>query len=148
MSMRSVPRKKPRAFRIGELARASGVRVENIRYYEQVGVMPRPQRSAGNYRVYTKADYRRLLFIQRCRSLNMSLAEVKCLLLLRETPVRSCQVVDQFLDEHIAFVDRQLAALQLLHRELRELRECCESSSPNRGCAILRTLGADILPNT
>jgi Cd(II)/Pb(II)-responsive transcriptional regulator len=129
-----------RTYRIGDLARASGMRVENIRYYERVGLMPEPRRSAGNYRLYTSAERERLAFIQRCRSLDMSLDDVRRLIVLRETPVRSCRDVDKLLDERIANVGRRITALEELRRELRALRARCGPRRLDPHCAILNEL--------
>ena len=61
------------AYKIGELARHVGCRVVTIRYYEKEGLLRSPERTAGNYRLYDETDVERLRFIQRCRSLDMSL---------------------------------------------------------------------------
>jgi Cd(II)/Pb(II)-responsive transcriptional regulator len=129
-----------RIYRIGDLARTSGIRVENIRYYERVGLMPKPRRSAGNYRLYTSAERERLAFIQRCRSLDMSLEAVRRLIALRETPVRSCREVDQLLDERIVYVGTRIAALEELRGELRALRARCGPRRSDPHCAILNEL--------
>lgn len=138
------PAPKGRTYRIGELARASGVRVENIRYYERVGLLPAPRRSVSNYRLYMTAERERLAFIQRCRSLDMSLAEIRRLISLRETPIRSCQDVDHLLDEHIGYVERRISALQQLRQELEELRARCGPPRADKHCAILNELSREI----
>ena len=65
---------------IGELARRTGIQVETIRYYEREGLLPEPARSDGNYRVYGPGHLEQLQFIRHCRSLDMSLDEVRTLL--------------------------------------------------------------------
>jgi DNA-binding transcriptional MerR regulator len=72
--------------KIGELARRTTCRVETIRFYEKEGILPPPPRSTGNYRLYGKQHVDLLLFIRRCRSLDMTLDEVRRLLLIRDTP--------------------------------------------------------------
>lgn len=66
--------------RIGELAVASATQIETIRFYEREGLIPTPGRSAGNYRLYDGSHVQRLIFIRRCRGLDMALAEIRALL--------------------------------------------------------------------
>ena len=66
--------------RIGELAKQAACTVETIRFYEREGLLPRPTRSGGNYRLYSAEDAERLAFIRNCRSLGMALAEIRVLL--------------------------------------------------------------------
>ena len=66
--------------KIGELARRTECQVETIRYYEKEGLLPEPTRSRGNYRLYGEAQVERLQFIRHCRSLDMTLGEVRALL--------------------------------------------------------------------
>src|SRR5262245_57997598 len=109
-----------KCYRIGDLARDLDISVENVRYYERAGLMPAPKRSAGNYRVYGEAERERLIFIRHCRSLDMSLDEVRRLLKLRDTPSTSCADVDALLDAHIEHVTDRIAELRRLGRALRE----------------------------
>ncbi len=68
--------------RIGELSRLTGCNVETVRYYERVGLLPRPPRSAAQYRLYNSADVRRLAFVRRARELGFTLDEIRTLLAL------------------------------------------------------------------
>src|SRR5215475_3425555 len=68
-----------RPLTVGQLAHATGVPAKTIRYYEQVGVLPAPQRSGAGYRHYSRHDVHRLLFIRRARALGLSLANLKAL---------------------------------------------------------------------
>jgi DNA-binding transcriptional MerR regulator len=68
--------------RIGELSRRTGCNIETIRYYERIGLLPAPVRSAGRYRLYDTADLRRLSFIRRARDLGSTLDEVRSLVFL------------------------------------------------------------------
>ena len=70
--------------KIGELAKLTDCQVETIRYYEREGLLPEPARSEGNYRLYTQAHVERLTFIRNCRSLDMTLEEIRSLLNLRD----------------------------------------------------------------
>ena len=73
---------------IGELAKRSDCKVVTIRYYEKEGLLPEPLRSSGNYRLYDEGHLERLQFIRHCRSLDMSLEEIKTILGLRAAPAR------------------------------------------------------------
>ena len=68
------------SLRIGDLAKATGTKVVTIRYYEQIGLLPVPFRTDGNYRCYTEEHVRQLRFVRRCRNLGFTLAQVRELL--------------------------------------------------------------------
>ena len=76
--------------KIGELARAGGVNVETIRYYERIGLLPEPHRTAANYRSYGEAHRLRLAFVRHCRSLDMTLDEIRVLLRFKDQPLADC----------------------------------------------------------
>ena len=84
--------------KIGELAQQTGTPVATVRYYEQQGLLPAPARMDNNYRHYGQAHVQRLQFILRCRSLNMSLAEIAQLLQHQDQPQASCGQVNALLD--------------------------------------------------
>ena len=87
---------------IGDLAKIVGVSVATIRYYEQEGLIEKPARSDANYRRYGSETLTRLGFIRQCRSLGISLTEIRRLLKLTGAPDANCGEVDVLLDEHIA----------------------------------------------
>ena len=103
---------------IGHLARATGTKVETIRYYE-------PARTAGNYRVYSDEHFQRLSFIRRARHLGFSIEQIRDLLGLSDQRDRPCEAVDAIAREHLAAVDRKIADLQALRRELDSLISQC-----------------------
>lgn len=74
--------------RIGELAQRTGCEVVTIRYYEKEGLLPEPARSSGNYRLYGEEQVKRMQFIRHCRSLDMSLGEIRTLLNLWDSPTQ------------------------------------------------------------
>ena len=84
--------------KIGELAKLTDCQVETIRYYEREGLLPEPARSDGNYRLYTQAHVERLTFIRNCRSLDMTLEEIRSLLGLRDSPQDQCESVPEFIE--------------------------------------------------
>ena len=110
------------AYSIGDLAKATDTKVETIRYYERIGLLPDPERTAGNYRSYEAAHLGRLSFIRRARDLGFSIDQVRNLLGLADQKHRSCETIAR---EHLADVDRKIADLKGLRRELDALiRQC------------------------
>lgn len=94
--------------KIGELATASMTPVETIRYYEREGLLPKPGRTMGNFRIYEANHLECLHFIRHCRSLDMSLNEVRVLLRFKDSPQDSCGDVNRLLDEHIGHVSQRI----------------------------------------
>jgi Cd(II)/Pb(II)-responsive transcriptional regulator len=127
--------------KIGELAGQTGYTVEAIRHYEHAGLLPKPARSTGNYRVYEERHLKRLQFIRHCRALDMGLEEIRTLLAVRDQPEQSCSAVDAMLDVHIAEVGQRIAGLRALEQQLLALRGLCGVSQTARDCAILQCLG-------
>lgn len=126
--------------KIGELAKRTGCEVVTIRYYEKEGLMPEPPRSEGNFRLYGDTHVERLQFIRNCRSLDMTLGEVRALLKLRDTSVQGCGDVNTLLDEHIHAVEDRVEALLRLKQHLVSLREKCSGTWPTDSCPILQGL--------
>ena len=104
--------------KIGEIAAATGVHVETIRYYEREGLVPPPARTAANYRSYGEAHRKRLTFIRRARDLGFSLAQVRELLDLADDRDRPCAAVDELARKHRTKVRAKIAELTALRREL------------------------------
>jgi Cd(II)/Pb(II)-responsive transcriptional regulator len=127
--------------KIGELAVRTSCPVETIRYYERKGLLPVPVRSNGNYRVYGKPQVERLSFIRHCRSLDMTLDEIRMLLRFRDSPQQNCDGANQLLDEHIGHVAARIADLNMLARQLKSLRRQCGETKAARDCGILNKLG-------
>jgi Cd(II)/Pb(II)-responsive transcriptional regulator len=135
--------------KIGELAKATDCAVETIRYYEREQLLPEPARTDGNYRLYTQAHVERLTFIRNCRTLDMTLDEIRSLLRLRDSPAGSCGSVNALIDEHIEHVQARINGLVALQEQLVELRRRC--SAQGEECAILQRLevnGAVSVPDT
>ncbi len=130
----------PKTYRIGELAHALSVPVETIRYYEREGLLPRPARSQGNYRLYDDAQRRQLTFVLHCRALDMTQAEIRRLLDLRGSPEQGCDEVNQLLDAHIGHVRARMRSLRALQAELTAIRSRCTSPRATKDCAILQNL--------
>jgi len=125
---------------IGELAKQSGCQVETVRYYERLGLLPRPARTAGNYRVYDEEQLERLRFIRNCRAIDMNLDDVRRLLYFRDRPELGCLEISELLDTHIERLDEQVREMVRLQRYLRDLRTCCDSPRTAGDCGILAAL--------
>ncbi|MDB5820418.1 MAG: Cd(II)/Pb(II)-responsive transcriptional regulator [Rhizobacter sp.] len=126
--------------KIGELSRATGTPVETIRFYEREGLLLHTGRTSGNYRVYQSSQVQRLAFIRHCRSLDMTLDEVRVLLRFKDSPNENCGQVNGLLDEHIGHVASRIHELQQLQVQLRSLRDQCGAVQPTADCGILQEL--------
>ena len=124
---------------IGALSKATGTTVETIRWYERVGVLPAPARTSGNYRTYGAAHLERLSFVRRARDLGFSLDQVRDLLQLADDRSQSCDAVDRVAREHLEEVERKIADLEALRRELRDLIGQCRHGTVAE-CRIVQAL--------
>jgi DNA-binding transcriptional MerR regulator len=116
---------RPKALTIGQLGKATDTKVETIRYYERIGLLPAPSRTAGNYRNYASEHVRDLAFIRRARELGFTIDDIRELLGLaghREAP---CATIDHIVARHLATTEKKLAALKRLRRELRDTLDAC-----------------------
>jgi len=127
------------ALTIGDLGKATNTKVETVRYYERIGLLPPPARSAGNYRTYGAADLGRLSFIRRARDLGFSLDQVRALLGLSDDRTCDCAGIDRIANEHLREVDRKLADLTALRRELKAVIESCDGGTVAE-CRIIEAL--------
>lgn len=132
--------------KIGEIAGRTQTSIQTVRYYEQIGLLTTPVRSASNYRHYDASHVARLDFIRRCRALDMSLDEIRRLLEFCDAPERDCAEVNTLLDEHIGHVRARLTELQALDTELRSLRRVCRAPGQASACRILQTLRTNDVP--
>jgi Cu(I)-responsive transcriptional regulator len=124
---------------VGDLAKATDTKVETIRYYERAGLLPAPARTRGNYRSYNSEQLGRLSFIRRARDLGFSLSQVRELLSLSDQRRRSCEAVDAIAREHLAEVDRKIADLAALRRELDNIISHCSHGTVAE-CRIIEAL--------
>ena len=125
--------------KIGELAKATGCRVVTIRYYEKEGLLPRPERTGANYRLYGEEDVERLHFIRRCRLHGMNLTEIRDLLAFKDNPSVSCAWINELVEKHLADVEEQIASLEHLKTHLEALRQSCKGDR-GEGCGIIHSL--------
>ena len=124
---------------IGTLARRTGTKVQTIRYYEQIGLMPEPGRTAGGQRRYGEAELDRLAFIRHARQLGFTLEAIRELLDLSDHPEKSCQEADQIARRQLRQVELRMARLEALRTELeRMVHEC--SGGNTADCRVLEVL--------
>lgn len=120
---------------IGQLAERVGVSSKTIRYYEQVGLLAKPARSEGGYRLYDTDDEERLRFISAARRTGFTLGELKEILVLRDRGIAPCDYVLETIRRRLGQVDRQLAELRQLKRELARLEAVARSLPGEAGGA-------------
>ncbi|RBW48710.1 Cd(II)/Pb(II)-responsive transcriptional regulator [Marinobacter sp. F3R11] len=130
--------------KIGELAKISAVPVETIRYYEKIRLLPEPDRDTNGYRTYRNSHLGRLLFIKRCRSLDMAQDEIRELIRLSETPEADCQEVNALLARHLSHVRERLEELAGLEKNLQQLQKACSDAGTVQECGILDGLNTEI----
>jgi DNA-binding transcriptional MerR regulator len=126
---------------IGELARLAECRVDTIRYYERIGLMPKPERSEGKQRRYGEHQARQLLFIRRLRDLGFSIEEAGRFLAMRRQNSYGCSDFKRIADARIAEIRQQIGKLRRLERRLSEIGEhCAEGAGIN--CGVVEALWA------
>lgn len=125
---------------IGELARAARCSVATIRYYEQAGLLPSPERTAGNFRRYRATHLARLLAIRGCRALDLSLDEIRALLAQLDGSPRDCSAIDRVIDDHLTHVQEQMRALDDLRIQLEALRARCRGGGSVEACGVMAGL--------
>lgn len=125
-------------WRIGDLAKRTGMSADTLRYYEKIDLLPPPMRDRGGQRRYGSADLMRLRFIRRAQGMNFSLGEIRGLLRLRERPQAGRAEARRRAAEKLAAVEAQIKSLCLLRNELRLLLNLCASAKD--GCPILESM--------
>lgn len=123
---------------IGQLARAAGVNVETVRYYQRIRLLPSPTREPGAIARYAVEDLRRLRFVKRAQTLGFSLDEVALLLQLADG--RHCAETRRLAEKKLEIVARKLADLQAMKKTLKALVSACSKTSGERGCPLIDAL--------
>lgn len=127
------------ALKIGDLAKATGTKANTIRFYEEIGLLPAPARTQGNYRAYDASHLRRLTFVRRCRDIGLGLDQVRELLDLADHKDKSCASVETIARTHRTAIERKIADLQALDRELKRMIDQCGHGTVAE-CGILEAL--------
>jgi DNA-binding transcriptional MerR regulator len=129
---------------IGALAKATGTNIETVRYYERVGLLPKPGRTSGNYRAYGPEHLARLGFVRRARDLGFSVESIRTLLELSDQKGGDCETVGAVARAHLAEVERKVEHLNVLGRELRRLIRHCKRGTIAE-CRVIEALSASSL---
>lgn len=129
------------SFMIGELAAATGAKVNTIRFYEDIGLMPRPARTRSGRRIYGERDLERLRFIRRARKLGFQTAEIRSLLALSDAPGTNCAEITAIAVRHLEDLNDKLSQLLLLRDELDRIAGLCGGGTVSE-CGIIRSLNA------
>ena len=129
----------PTALSIGALAKLAGTKVQTVRYYEQIGLIPAPERTAGNQRIYGPVQVQRLAFIRHGRELGFGLDAIRQLLALSDDPGHSCIEADQIARQQLDAVESRITRLAALAQELRRMiRQCrCDTVADCRVIEVL-----------
>ena len=131
--------KASNALSIGALSKQSGVNIETIRYYEKIGIMPAPGRSAGGYRMYRTDELKRLGFVRRGRQLGFSLDELRELLRLVDGHAYTCAEVHTTTLQHLSEVRRKIVDLNRLERVMADMiAQCTQDLVPE--CPVIDAL--------
>ncbi len=130
---------KPRASTIGRASDETGVKIETIRYYERIGIMPVPDRSGGGNRLYNDELLKRLKFIKRCRLLGFSIEDIRALLAMVDRQDLTCSQVHQMTVGHLSAVRQKIADLNQLAKALDNMASACSKGDVPE-CPIIDAL--------
>ena len=125
---------------ISDLAKKTQLSNDTIRFYEKKQLIQASFRADNNYKYYDDEALKRLIFIKRCRSLDMTLHEITQLLEQIQYPEQGCQVIDQLIEEHIQHVETRIQELTSFKTQLQELRQSCSSNTTIDHCQIVKKL--------
>lgn len=125
--------------KVNQLAKRSGIASKTIRYYEEVGLLPIPARHANGYRDYDDEDVERLIFVRRCRELQIPINELRTLMSVQVDPSASCSGIDQVIKDQLRMVRKRRQELALLEKTLSQLTVSCRNDQV-RDCEILHRL--------
>lgn len=128
-------------FSIGDLSRATGVKVPTIRYYEKEGLLEKPIRTEGNQRRYRKIDLERLRFLRHCRALGLPMSAIRELIDLSLHPEKPCSNANRIAAEQLQAVQDRIKHLKILEKELARISASCDGDHPAADCNILKAFG-------
>ena len=127
-----------------DLVHKTGLSADTIRFYEKKHLLEPSFRGENNYRYYQDDALKRLIFIKRCRALDISLKEIENLIELEQKPQQDCSAVNQLIDEHLKQVEQKIIELQKFQIQLQQFRQSCATQSTIDDCQILRHLEAGL----
>ena len=129
--------------KIGEVAKAAGIGIDAVRFYERQGLIPEPARQPSGYRAYSPDVVLSLRFIRRAKELGFSLKEISELLSLETAAETTAADVRKLAEAKLADIEERIRALQRMRRALRKATESCTGRGPTSGCSILQTLNRE-----
>ena len=132
--------RRAKELKIGEVARAAGLGVHAVRFYEREGLIKEPARRPSGYREYSPDMVLNLRFIRRAKELGFSLKGTAELLSLETDPEGTAAEVKKLAEAKLEDIESRIRALQRMRRALRKVTEECPGRGPTSGCSILRTL--------
>ncbi len=126
---------------VGKLAKEAGINIETIRYYENIGLMPKPKRTESGYRIYSGNDLKRLLFIRRAKELGFTLKETAELLNIKVESKNTCGDVKRLAEKKIKNVEQKINDLKKIRDVLEKLvHQCVNEEITKDECPILETI--------
>ncbi|MFG1426213.1 MerR family transcriptional regulator [Roseixanthobacter glucoisosaccharinicivorans] len=124
---------------ISGAAKASGVKIPTIRFYEQIGLLPPLPRTEGNRRFYGPGDLQRLTFIRHARELGFEIDAIRTLLALQDQPNQSCETADEIARARLTDVKQRIASLTALRKELERMVTGCARGKVTE-CRVIEIL--------
>jgi len=124
---------------IGLLSTQTNCKIETIRYYEKIGIFPKPPRTEGGHRIYSENHLKRLVFIRRGRELGFSLEDIRALLKLIDGGGHTCQQVEAITLHHLGNIHQKILDLKKLEKTLAKISSECEGGVVPE-CPILDAL--------
>ncbi len=129
--------------KVGEVAKRAAVNLQTIHFYERKGLLPKPPRSASNYRIYSDHAVQRVRFVKRAQELGFSLRDIKELLSLRARPGTRCADIRAQASVKVREIDEKTGALQRMRKALTKLIGECSGKGPVSECPILEALDSE-----
>ena len=126
--------------KIGEVAKAAGIGIDAVRFYERQGLIPEPARQPSGYRVYSADVVLSLRFIRRAKELGFSLKEISELLSLETAANATAADVKKLAEAKLADMEERIRALQRMRRALKKAVSGCPGKGPTSRCSVLRSL--------
>lgn len=128
-----------KALTIGDLAKRTGTKVNTVRFYESIGLLPLPRRTSSGRRVYQEWDVRRLAFIRHGRALGFTTDQIRSLIQLSDQPDQDCAVAGAIAQRHVHDIETRIARLQVLRDELGKVASSCSGGRAEE-CRVIELI--------